>query len=283
MKLNRRRFLKWMGATIAGGAATAVGGPYYARHIEPDWLMVESVEVPIASLPSALEGFKIVQMSDFHLHPFTQLELVQKAVARANELEPDVVVLTGDYVLAAADSIYELAPTLAGLNARHGVFAVLGNHDHWTEASVVRAGLAEAGLAVLDNSGVALSAGGSQLYLAGVDDCWSGAPDLELALDGAPAAAPVVLLAHEPDFADTFALDGRVSLQLSGHSHGGQVRLPGIGALVLPTYGQKYDAGLNKASNMWVYTTRGIGVIGPPVRFNCPPEITEIMLVRKAT
>jgi predicted MPP superfamily phosphohydrolase len=136
---------------------------------------------------------------------------------------------------------------------------------------------------VLDNSGVALSAGGSQLYLAGVDDCWSGAPDLELALDGAPAAAPVVLLAHEPDFADTFALDGRVSLQLSGHSHCGQVRLPGIGALVLPTYGQKYDAGLNKASNMWVYTTRGIGVIGPPVRFNCPPEITEIMLVRKAT
>jgi predicted MPP superfamily phosphohydrolase len=279
MKLNRRRFLKWLGATVAAGGMTTVGGPYYARHIEPGWLMVESVEVPIAGLPAALEGFKIVQLSDFHLHPFTQLELVEKAVARANELAADVIVLTGDYVLERADSIFELAPALAGLNARQGVFAVLGNHDHWTEAAVVRAGLAEAGLALLDNSGVALSAGREQLYLAGVDDCWSGAPDLDMALDGVVAGVPVVLLAHEPDFADTFALDGRVALQLSGHSHGGQVRLPGIGALVLPTYGEKYDAGLNKAADMWVYTTRGIGVIGPPVRFNCPPEITEITLV----
>lgn len=283
MKLNRRRFLKWFGATVAAGGVTAVGGPYYARYVEPGWLTVESVEVPIAGLPPALEGFKIVQMSDFHLHPFTELELVQKAVARANELGADVIVLTGDYVLAAADSIFELAPALAGLNARQGVFAVLGNHDHWTEAAVVRQGLKESGLTLLDNSHVALSAGGQQLYLAGVDDCWSGSPDLQMALDGVAAGAPVVLLAHEPDFADTFGRDGRVALQLSGHSHGGQVRLPGIGALVLPAYGQKYDAGLNRAGDMWVYTTRGIGVIGPPVRFNCPPEITEIRLVSKAT
>lgn len=279
MRINRRRFLKLLGGSVVAGGLTAVGGPYYAKHIEPEWLMVERVEVVVRGLRPALEGYKIVQMSDFHLYPYTQVELIQRAVGLANELRPDLVVLTGDYVLERADAIFELAPVLAGLNGRQGVFAVLGNHDHWTDPAAVRTGLRESGIEVLHNEGVELSVGREGLYLAGVDDCWSGAPDLGVALDGVAAGTPVVLLAHEPDFADEFAGDGRVSLQLSGHSHGGQVRLPGIGALVLPRYGQKYDAGLNRVGEMWVYTTRGIGVLGPPVRFNCPPEVTEITLV----
>jgi predicted MPP superfamily phosphohydrolase len=169
---------------------------------------------------------------------------------------------------------------LASLNAKYGIFAVLGNHDLWTDAVVVRAGLEREGVPVLVNQGVTLSVGRDNIYLAGLDDAWSGQPDLSAALDGSATDIPVILLAHEPDVADISALDGRVSLQLSGHSHGGQVRLPGVGAPILPYLGQKYEQGVYRVNNMWVYTNRGLGVIPPPVRLNCPPEITEITLVR---
>jgi predicted MPP superfamily phosphohydrolase len=111
-----------------------------------------------------------------------------------------------------------------------------------------------------------------------LDDGWSGNPDLEATLDGAPSDVPVVLLCHEPDLADQYSLDGRVSLQLSGHTHGGQIRLPGVGALILPYLGRKYDLGLYKVNHMLLYTNRGIGVISEPVRYNCPPEITQFIL-----
>jgi uncharacterized protein len=210
---------------------------------------------------------------------YTQLELVQKAVTLANGLQPDLIVLTGDYVLESEESIFELAPALAALNARYGIFTVLGNHDLWTNAKTVRRGLQQAGLPVLINEGVSLSVGPAELYLAGLDDGWSGQPDLKPALAQLPPDTPAILLAHEPDLADTFALDGRISLQLSGHSHGGQVRLPGLGAPVLPYLGQKYDQGLYQVGSMWLYTNRGIGLGPAPIRFNCPPEITEITLV----
>lgn len=278
MKTTRRKFLRFVGGAIAGAGITAVSGYAYATKIEPEWLTVEKVSVPLKNLPAALEGFRIVQLSDFHLYPFTQIDLVQEAVALANSLQPDLVVLTGDYVLETADSIFEVAPVLAGLNGKYGLFATLGNHDWWTNAQVIKQGLQESRITLLDNTGVSLPVGNSQLYVAGVDDCWSGQPDLNAALEGMKGGETAVLLAHEPDFADEFAKNGRIGLQLSGHTHGGQVRIPGIGAPVLPPYGQKYDMGLKKAQEMWVYTTRGIGVIGPPVRFNCSPEITELTL-----
>jgi uncharacterized protein len=280
MKTSRRSFLKALGQVAVGGSIALAGGYGYSTRVEPSWLTVEQVQIPLKTLKPALEGFRIVQMSDFHLHPNTQIELIREAVAIANELKPDLIALTGDYVQQGADSIFELAPTLAALNAKYGVFTILGNHDLWTNAEVVRAGLEQAGLPVLVNKGVALGIGGETLYLAGLDDGWSGAPELNRALDNLPANALTILLAHEPDLADTFALDGRISLQLSGHSHGGQVRLPGAGALILPYLGQKYDQGLYKVQEMWLYTTRGVGVGSIPMRINCPPEITEIILVR---
>jgi predicted MPP superfamily phosphohydrolase len=139
--------------------------------------------------------------------------------------------------------------------------------------------LEKAGLPVLINEGVALGVGGATIYLAGLDDCWSGRPDLSKALEKLSPDTPAVLLSHEPDFADTFALDGRVSLQLSGHSHGGQIRLPGYGAFVLPKFAQKYDQGLFNVNGMWLYTNRGLGLGPVPHRVNCPPEVTEITLV----
>jgi predicted MPP superfamily phosphohydrolase len=279
MRMNRRAFLKNFGRIVLGGGLALAGGYGYSTQIEPDWLTVERVQIPLKRLKPALEGFRIVQMSDFHLYPYTQLELVQKAVAKANALQPDLIVLTGDYVLESEESIFELAQALAALNARYGIFTVLGNHDLWTNAKTVRRGLREAGLPVLVNEGVSLSVGPAGLYLAGLDDGWSGQPDLKSALAQLPPEMPAILLAHEPDLADTFALDGRISLQLSGHSHGGQVRLPGLGAPILPFLGQKYDQGLYQVGSMWLYTNRGIGLGPVPIRFNCPPEITEITLV----
>ena len=279
MKASRRGFLKAFGQVMLGSVVAGAIGYSYSTQIEPDWLTVERVQIPLKKLKPALEGFKLVQMSDIHLHPYTQLEFVQKAVARANELKPDLVVLTGDYVLEGADSIFELAPVLAGLNAKYGIFTILGNHDLWTNAEVVCTGLRQAGLPVLVNDGLALGVGSELLYLAGLDDGWSGQLDLKAALAKLSSDVPAILLLHEPDLADYFAQDGRISLQLSGHSHGGQVRLPGIGAPILPRLGRKYDQGLYRVQDLWLYTTRGIGLGPVPARFNCPPEITEITLV----
>ncbi len=279
MKVSRRGFLKAFGQIIAGGCLAAGGGYYYSTRIEPERLVVERVQVPLKNLKSALTGFRIVQLSDLHLHPFTQLELVQEAVDTANNLQPDLIVLTGDYVLQGAESIFELAPVLGSLNAKYGVFASLGNHDYWTDVNIVRRGLESARLPVLCNQGLEVGIGNSSIYLAGLDDVWSGQPDLTPTLDNLTREIPIILLAHEPDWVDNSSQDGRVALQLSGHTHGGQVRLPGLGAPLLPPFGQKYDQGLNRVQNTWVYTSRGVGVIGPPVRFNCPPEVTEITLI----
>lgn len=277
--LTRRHLLRLAALTVAGGATAAAGGAGWARWVEPGWLTLVRVQVPIAGLPAAFDGFRIALLSDLHLYPHTTLEYVSHAVEVVRSLDADVAVLTGDFVYQNAEAVFDLAAVLATLDARQGVFGVLGNHDYWTNAAVVRAGLREAGVSLLENRGIALTSGRDRIYLAGVDDYWSGTPDLAAALSSAPSGVPVVLLSHEPDPVDEYGWDGRVALQLSGHSHGGQVRLPGIGAPVLPVYGRKYDMGLNRAGSAWVYTTRGVGVIGPPVRLNCPPEVTEVTLV----
>lgn len=275
--MTRRRFLRLMaamaGVALSGGALVALAD----QSQEP---VVEYLQLPIPGLGAGMDGFRLVQLSDFHLYPFTRLELIRRCVELANGLAADVIVLTGDYVWREVEAIADLAPVLAGLNARHGVFAIVGNHDHWTNVGRVVAGLRAAGLPVLQNAGVTLTQGGAALHLAGLDDGWSGHPDLKAALAGAPPEAPVVLLLHEPDLADRYAGYPRFVLQLSGHSHGGQVRLPGgHGALVLPHLGQRYDMGLYRVGPMWLYTNRGIGCIAEPFRFNCAPEITAVTLV----
>jgi len=240
---------------------------------------VEQVQIPLKDLPFALEGFRIVQISDIHIDSYRQIEVVQEAIALVNSLQPDIIVLAGDYVSRKAEAISELAPMVASLNAKHGVFAILGNHDIWTNPVLIRDRLEKVGLPVLVNEGVPLRVDKDVIYLAGLDDCWSGQPDLKATLNKLPPGALTILLAHEPDFADTFALDGRISLQLSGHTHGGQMRLPGHKAIILPPHGKKYDQGLYNVNGMWLYTNRGIGLWPVPYRVNCPAEVTEITLV----
>jgi len=276
MALSRRKFLTLSAGAVAGSIATT---SYISANNEAGQPAVERVQIPLKNLPSALEGLRIVWLSDFHLYPYTELDVLLRAAAMAASLNPDVLILGGDYVTREAEAVFELGPTLANLNARYGVFSIIGNHDIWTNIDVVETGLAKARIPILKNKGVALSINNSPLYLAGVDDGWSGQPDIAAAMENQPDGATTVLLAHEPDLADQFSLDPRISLQLSGHSHGGQIRFQGIGAFVLPYLGRKYDMGLYRVNDMWLYTNRGLGNVTEPIRYNCPPEVTEITLV----
>jgi hypothetical protein len=274
--LNRRDFLRVAGLTVGAGLVTATS--YLAINDESQDPVIDRIPLAIRNLHPALEGLTIVQITDVHLYPLTQPELVKKSVLMTNELKPDLVVLTGDYVWQDLDAIYELAPLFAGLDAKYGIFSTLGNHDYWLDADVITRAMESAGLPVLINQGVSIQQGKGSIFVAGLDDGWSGTPDLDETLDGANSSEPVILLCHEPDLADRYSLDGRVDVQLSGHTHGGQIRLPGIGAMVLPYLGRKYDIGLYRVNEMLLYTNRGLGVISEPVRFNCPPEISQFIL-----
>ena len=263
---SRRKMLRMLGYG-ALGSSVPVLSCVYASRIETEWVQLQQVKIPLGTAGAGLEGFKIALLSDFHLYPTTRIEL-----------KPDLVALGGDYVQGTADAIFDLAPVLARLDATYGVFAILGNHDHWKGDQVVEQGLRESGLRLLRNEGLTLSIGRKTVFLAGLDDGWVGRQDLKLGLEKQPPGVPTILLMHEPDFVDSFVGRGRVDLQLSGHSHGGQVRFPFIGSPFLPPYGRKYDKGLYRVANTWLYTTVGLGVTAP-VRFNCPPEVTEITLV----
>lgn len=276
MPLSRRGFLKAGGITLAGLTALALGLHSVDESHDP---VVDKISFPIKSLPPALEGLSIVQMTDIHLRPYTQPALVRRAVAMANQLNPDIVVLTGDYVWRVREAAYEVAPLLATLNAKYGVYSVLGNHDYWLDISALKSAFNTASLPILINQGLAIGVGDAVLFLAGMDDGWAGHPDLHLALDQAPNGAPVILLLHEPDLADDTLRDPRITLQLSGHTHGGQVIIPGRPPFFHPYLGKKYYSGLNKVQNGWVYTNRGLGCTSVPLRINCPPEITQFTLV----
>ncbi len=270
-----------MGLTAAAFVGfSGVTSTYLYLNDESDMLAVEQITLPIKNLHPALEGFKIVQLSDIHLIPYTKPPFVKKAVEISNGLQPDITVLTGDYVWHDVEAMFALTPLIARLNARYGVFSILGNHDLWTNVDIIRQGLAEARIPLLLNQGVPVTVGEATLWLAGLDDGWAGQPDLNAALAKAPGEATIVLLYHEPDLADEVVRDGRVHVQLSGHSHGGQIRLERFGAPLLPHLGRKYDMGLYKLDEMWLYTNRGLGATSIPIRYNCPPEITEITLIR---
>ncbi len=274
MKVTRKTFLK-LGAAGIVSSITSLG---YSRWIEPECLSLERVTIPIPRLPMAFDGFRIAVLSDFHLQPFTTLPHIEKAIALVNGIRPDLVALLGDFVDATADAIHDLAPALSRLNARLGVFGVLGNRDYRRGRNIVRDILEANGIPILENSGVSLDDAGASLFLAGLESALYGRPSLDAALERRREGTPTILLVHEPDFADIAAADGRVSLQLSGHSHGGQVRLPFFGALRLPNWGRHYDLGLYRVGEMPLYTNRGIGLADFPIRFNCTPEVTEIIL-----
>ena len=254
----------------------------YAATLQPGSLVVHNQSFKLPGLPAALHGLRIAQFSDLHLGCFVRGVDGAQVAAQVNALQADMIVFTGDLVDFTSHPRNGTCPdidaTLNPLHAKLGVFAVLGNHDYFAGPDAVTEALARSGVRLLRNCGTALQVGNSHLWLAGVDCAQLGFADLQAALAAAPANAPVVLLAHEPDYADEAAADGRIALQLSGHSHGGQLRIAGLGPVKHTRMGRKYVLGQHRVGGMWLYVNPGVGAAMLPLRRNCPPEITLITL-----
>lgn len=277
--ISRRQFLKKSALATLGLFGTASASGIYSHWVEPYWLEVKYIDIRIVNLPQTFDRFRIVHFSDLHLGVYSKSEALTELVQQIQHVSPDLICFTGDLLDHSVDYISEAVDLCSQLRAPFGQYAVLGNHDAFGTRKAVTKGLAQSGFHVLHNEHVVLKIDAEVLYLAGIDDPWVGKADIHQALRRIPDKACTILLAHEPDFADDYS-HLPIDLQLSGHSHGGQVRLPFVGALYTPPHGSKYSSGLYQLpdSRLQVYTTRGIGVTRMPIRFNCRPELTVITL-----
>jgi uncharacterized protein len=253
---------------------------YYVHDLEPSWIEVRSVSLSLPHLAPEFSGYRIVQLSDIHTDRWMTAQRIQKVVGRVNKMHPDLVVLTGDFVTRNAEQFAPNLTVLKALTPKDKTLAILGNHDAWTNPDLVQTTLESAGIDVLANQVVTLERGAEQLHIGGVDDVWAQRDRLNEVLAALPTTGAAILLAHEPDFADTSAVMGRFDLQLSGHSHGGQVRLPFMKKF-FPPLAYKYPMGQYQVGSMIQYTNRGLGSSGIPIRFNCRPEITIFTLRSK--
>jgi predicted MPP superfamily phosphohydrolase len=242
---------------------------------EANTLTVEHVEIALKRLPPKLDGFRIVHLSDTHHSRFTDLEHISRAVEIANELKPDMALLTGDYVSHDADYIAPVAETLAKLESEFGTFACLGNHDHWTDAPLVTHLLRGEGVTVLINEGFRFEARDASFWLAGVDDYMAAKTDVRAALHGSFPDEMKLLLAHNP-LIFRQAVRAEVDLTLSGHTHGGQIKMRDPEKKILPS--RKLKSGHHQRKESQIYITRGIGTVVVPARYQCPPEITLLEL-----
>jgi uncharacterized protein len=249
----------------------------FARYAlaEANSLSVEKIQIRLKRLPKKLDGFRLIQLSDIHHSPFTGLEHISRAVKVANSLKPDMFVLTGDYVSHHSEYIEPVAAALGKLESEFGTFACLGNHDHWTDAELVTKSFRAENINVLINEGIRFKARGAAFWLAGVDDYMVGKTDLPAALRGAFPDEMKMLLAHNPVMVRQAARYG-IDLVLSGHTHGGQVKLREDEKQVFAK--RRLKNGLHRRKDTQIYITRGIGTVVLPVRYQCPPEISLIEL-----
>jgi len=242
---------------------------------EANSLSLERVEIYLERLPKKLDGFKIIHLSDTHHSPFTSLDHIKRTVKIANRLKPDMFLLTGDYVSHHREYIPPVAAELGKLKAKHGIYACLGNHDHWTDADLVTHLFRGEGINVLINEGFRFETRRGSFWLAGVDDYMVGKTDVPAALHGSFPDEMKLLLAHNPVIFREAARLG-VDLTLSGHTHGGQIKLRDDEKRILPR--RKLKAGLHTRRNSQIYITRGIGTVVVPMRYQCPPEISLLEL-----
>jgi uncharacterized protein len=275
--LGRRQFLTGLAASplVAISATSA-----FARFIEPYRYEVSETDVFLRDLPERFEGFRITQVTDVHHSRIVSIDEVRRIVDLANLTKPDLIVLTGDYTTTYRRYIEPCAEALGALNAPEGVWAVLGNHDHYTDPELTTRALEHNRIAVLNNANTSLRRGSDVLQLSGIDDwSWAGT-NWQRALYGLDQKRPTVLLSHQPRVLD-FAESDKVDLILSGHTHGGQIDLPLIGPPArFATSELKYAQGLFRRGNTQLYVSRGTGVIGLPVRFGVRPEIAVLRLRR---
>jgi predicted MPP superfamily phosphohydrolase len=249
--------------------------------LEPKRFEINKVSVPIISLPPALEGFKIILLSDIHAGDYIRPRYIDKVIKHCNELEPDIVVIAGDFTETGPEDIYWCAEKLAQLSNKHGLYAVLGNHDSWNGEIEISEALIENNFRLLRNEHILLNINNEDLYIAGIDDYKFGNYDIKKALENIPPDKTTLFISHHPDVVQ-FLDDYNVSLMLSGHIHGGQWRFPFIGPLYIPSkFGEKHAWGLSERNGSYIYTSKGIGSTSIPFRINCPPEITLLTLTNK--
>jgi len=281
--ISRRSFFK--------ASLGAVGGlALYSGEIERHMLEVTRHEIALPGLPAVFDGTRIAQITDIHLDGFTEPFFLRQSVDRVNQMQPDAVLLTGDYACdgigskeLAVGAAWQCANILRGIHCQQ-VYAVLGNHDVAVGEREVAEALRSNGINVLRNEYLPMERTGGRFWLAGLDDPVWGKPDPDRAI---PASIrnqpnePIVLMCHAPDYADTLLrhpAGPAIRLMLCGHTHGGQVRLPFVGALALPELGKKYVEGWFRLGDLQLYVNRGLGTVGLPFRLNCPPEIAMITL-----
>ena len=282
-KITRRDFVR---ATAFGAA----GAAFYAGEIDRHWIDTTEHEVRLPGLAPEFDGFHVVQLSDIHMEEFTEPYFLREAVQRINQLKPDAVFLTGDFVsceLGSQKFAEGTAWTCAGILAElecSARYAIFGNHDAMVGESKVGEALTKNGITVLRNSQLPLERGRGRIWLAGIDDPVMGHPEPERTIPELICKQknePVILLCHAPDFVtqlNRLPLSESISLMLSGHTHGGQVRIPFLPPVHLPPLGKKYLSGWFRFGHLQLYVNRGLGTVGLPFRFNCAPELSSFRL-----
>lgn len=282
-KVTRRSFIKRTFGSLVTMIGIGGGGYYYAHDIEPKLLDFTSYKISNKAIPSSFNNFKIIQFSDTHLGFQYNTQQLHTLVQKINKLEPDIIFFTGD-LMDTPNMFSEknlVISLLKSLNAPYGKFAIYGNHDHGGYGSnIYKSVIEESDFTLLLNSSQKIKhKDGSHFHVIGIDDAMLGYPNIEEALTGVPANDFKILLSHAPDLADEAALFN-IQLQLSGHSHGGQIKIPFLGALVKAPFAEKYHEGFYEIGQtpLTLYVNRGIGTTRLPFRFLSKPELTLFTL-----
>jgi len=275
--VTRREFL---GGLVSAPLLAVSAGAAYSRLIEPYFYWISETDVFIRDLPERFEGFRITQLTDIHHSRILGIDEVRRVVALAQQTKPDMFVLTGDYSTEYRRYIEPCAEALSTLTAPDGVWAVLGNHDHYTDPELTTRALQRNRISVMNNAHTTLQRGPDSIQLSGVDDWTWNAVDWTRAFAGLNPNAPTILLSHQPIVLD-LPQTRDVSLILSGHTHGGQLTFPILGAPArFATKDLKHARGLFRRGDTQLYVSTGTGVIGLPVRFGVRPEIAVLRLRR---
>ncbi len=253
-----------------------------AYALEPRWIAIDHVDLPIKDLPKDFEGYKILHLTDTHCGPYIDPQLIRESIKDSLKLKPDLIVFTGDLVDGHGPvKLPDLKYPFQDVSAPDGQFLVLGNHDAWRNGKMVRKAVAdETPFKSIENQNVRISRGKSEIALVGLGDLWTGELNFDKAFRGIPDHMPRILLQHNPDLAEEMPSEFNVSMQLSGHTHGGQIRMPwGFAPRVPSRYGNKFREGIVQGARHMVYVCRGIGAVGPwHPRLFCRPQISLLTL-----
>ena len=273
----RKRWIRRIRTVIVLLSILVLALPVYGFKVEPYWLQVKTVPLTLPHLAPEFDGYRIVQLSDLHIVDKMPQCYLDRVIRLTNRQTPDLVAITGDIVTDHPRRYAsKIEATLSELKAP--TVSVMGNHDYWSDPAAIRQILKSSNVIDISNGVYSLQRKSAQLHIAGVDDVWAKAADLDQVMAQLPEQGAAILLSHEPDFADVAVKTHRFDLELSGHSHGGQVAIPFWGPPILPPYGKRYPIGKYQIEDLIQYTNRGIGMVDLRVRFSSRPEITVFQL-----